>query len=124
MNVWLIISSVLSLVLGVGHSVLGEWIGKRVLVKKIQSVQLSEITEMDVLSKKIVRLAWHATSIMWCGAGAIFLYSSFVELNNYVIIIRILSVTFLLIGFLSLFTAPKKVILFFAISITSWIGSI
>ena len=124
MNVWLAISSVLSFVLGIGHSVLGEWIGERVLVKKIQNVQLSAIAEKDILAKKVVRLAWHATSIMWCGVGFVFLYASFIELNNFVTIIRILSISFILISFLSLLTVPRKVFLFLAISATSWIGTL
>ncbi len=124
MNIWLMVSSILSFVLGIGHTVLGEWIGERVLVKKIQTLQLSEIEEKNLEAKKVVRLAWHATSIMWCSIGVIFLYSSFIDLNNQFIIIRILSITFLLLAVFALLTAPKKGALFLIISITSLIGTL
>ena len=124
MNVWLIISSILSFVLGIGHTVLGEWVGERVLVKRIQSLQLSEISEKDILAKKVVRLAWHATSIMWCGIGVIFFYCSFIDHTYYLIFIRILSISFFLISFLSLLTVPKKMSLFLAIAISSWVGTL
>jgi len=124
MNIWLIISSVLTFVLGIGHTVLGEWRGERVLVKKIQNVQLFETSEKDILAKNVVRLAWHATSIIWCGVGAIFLYAAFIDLNSQIIIIRILSISFLLTGLLSLITVPQKTILFIMIAATSWMGTL
>ena len=40
MNPWFLIASILSYVLGIGHSVLGEWTGDRVLVKRIQGIAL------------------------------------------------------------------------------------
>jgi hypothetical protein len=61
MNPCFLIGSILSYVLGIGHSVLGEWVGDRVLVKRIQGVALFEEAEKDILGKRIVRLAWHAT---------------------------------------------------------------
>ena len=124
MNVWLAISSALSFVLGIGHSLMGEWVGERVLVKRIQNIQLSEIEEKDITAKQVVRLAWHATSITWCGMGVLFLYTSFVELNHTLVIIRILSITFFFIGVFSLFTVPRKAVLFFLIALTSWIGTL
>ena len=124
MNIWLIISSILCFVLGIGHTVLGEWKGERLLVRRIQKLQLLESAEKDILAKKVIRLAWHATSIMWCGIGAIFLYSSFAEMTHILFIIRILSISFLFTALLSLVTAPQKIGLFLLISVTSWVGTL
>ena len=124
MNPWFFIGSILSFVLGIGHSVLGEWMGERVLVKKILGITLFEEAEKDVLAKRVVRLAWHATSIMWCGFGTLLLYAAFVELNPPIIsMMRVVSVTFLLTSFLSLAIVPRKTWLFLAISITAWMGT-
>jgi len=124
MNLWFLTASILSSVLGIGHSVLGEWMGERVLVKKILGITLFEESEKDVLAKRVVRLAWHATSIMWCGFGTLLLYAAFVELNPPIIsMMRVVSVTFLLTSFLSLAIVPRKTWLFLAISITAWMGT-
>jgi hypothetical protein len=124
MNLWLLISSLLSFILGIGHSLLGEFIGERVLVKTIHKLKLFDNTEKDLVAKRVVRLAWHATSIMWCGFGAIFLYVSFITMNsNIEVIIRIISITFLLTAVLALVTIPKRLI-FLVIAVISWIGTL
>ena len=124
MNPWFLAASILSYVLGIGHSVLGEWAGDRVLVKRIQGVALFEEVEKDILGKRVVRLAWHATSIMWCGFGTLLLYAAFIELNPPIIsMMRIISLMFLLTSFLSLVSVPRKAWLFLAISISAWMGT-
>ena len=124
MNPWFLGASILSYVLGIGHSVLGEWVGDRVLVKRIQGMALFEEPEKDVQGKRVVRLAWHATSIMWCGFGTLLLYAAFIELNPPIIsMMRIISVIFLLTSLLSLAGVPRKAWLFLAISITTWMGT-
>jgi hypothetical protein len=57
MNAWFLTGSILSYVLGIAHSLLGEWVGDRVLVKRIQGIALFEEEEKDILGKRIVRLA-------------------------------------------------------------------
>ncbi len=124
MNPWFLIASILSYVLGIGHSILGEWAGDRVLVKRIQGIALFEDADKDALGKRIVRLAWHATSILWCGIGTLLLYAAFIELNPQIILMmRVVSFTFLLTSFLSLATVPRKTWLFLAISICAWMGT-
>jgi hypothetical protein len=124
MNPWFLAASILSYVLGIGHSALGEWTGNRVLVKRIQGMTLFEEAEKDLQGKRVVRLAWHATSIMWCGFGTLLLYAAFIELNPQITsMMRIVSLTFLLTSFLSLATVPRKTWLFLAISITTWMGT-
>ncbi len=124
MNLWFLAGSILSYVLGIGHTVLAEWAGDRVLVKRIQGIALFEEAEKDILAKRIIRLAWHATSILWCGVGTLLLYAAFIELSPQIIwIMRIVSATFLLTFFLSLATVPRKAGLFLAISVTAWMGT-
>ncbi len=124
MNPWFLAASMLSYVLGIGHSVLGEWAGDRVLVKRIQGVALFDEVEKDILGKRVVRLAWHATSIMWCGFGTLLLYAAFIELDPPITsMMRIISLIFLLTSLLSLMSVPRKAWLFLAISITAWMGT-
>lgn len=124
MNLWFLIASILSYVLGIGHSVLGEWAGDRVLVKRIQGIALFEDADRDALGKRIVRLAWHSTSLLWCGFGTLLLYAAFIESSPPItLMIRVVSITFLLTFFLSLATVPRKAWLFLAISITAWMGT-
>ena len=125
MNAWLLIAAVLSFILGVGHTLLGEWCGDRVLVRRIASLTLFENMEKDRLAKRIVRLAWHATSIMWCAFGGLIFYCTFIELNNQVVIaIRIASLSFFAISVLAILTVPRKMWLFLGISITAWMGTL
>ena len=98
--------------------------GDRVLVKRIQGMALFEEPEKDVQGKRVVRLAWHATSIMWCGFGTLLLYAAFIELNPPIIsMMRIISLMFLLTSFLSLVSVPRKAWLFLVISISAWMGT-
>jgi hypothetical protein len=124
MNPWFLVGSILSYGLGIMHSALGEWAGDRVLVKRIQGVALFEEAEKDALGKRVVRLAWHATSILWCGFGTLMLYAAFIEMSPQIsFVMRIVSLSFLLTFFLSLATVPRKGWLFLAISITAWMGT-
>ncbi len=124
MNPWFLVAAGFSFVLGVGHTVLGEWVGERILVRRLLTLALFAEKEKDDLAKRVVRLAWHATSIMWCGFGALFLYAALTELDDQgVVMLRIASLVFLCTGVLSLLTVPRKMLLFLVVSGSAWMGT-
>ena len=104
MNVFLLIAAVLLFYIGIMHSVLAEWRGERRLVRRITGLTLFDSDEAnDLLAKKIVRLAWHLTSLTWCGTATVLAYVAFVEASEpIIVIVRVLSVVFLLHSALSL----------------------
>jgi hypothetical protein len=103
-NVFLLIAAAVLFWIGIMHSVLAEWKGERRLVRRITRLTLFDSSDAkDLLAKRIVRLAWHLTSLVWCGTATVLAYVAFVEASeSIVVIVRILSVVFLLHSALSL----------------------
>ncbi len=126
MNIYLLIASMLTFVVVLAHSLLGEWVGERVLVSRIVKLTIFEQEGEDVLAKKILRLAWHAPSVAWSGIAALLLYLAFTEMEGATVVVsRIISATFLVSFALSLMTTRGKHsswILFLLISVLTWIG--
>ncbi len=110
MNIFLLIAAAVLLVIGIMHTVLAEWKGDRRLVWRIQQLTLFESDDAkDLLAKRIVRLAWHATSLVWCGCAVVLAYVAFVEATGPIIaVVRILSAVFLLHSVLSLAIARGR----------------
>ena len=104
MNVFLLSAAVVLFSIGVMHSVVAEWTGERRLVWRITQLTLFDSSHAkDLLAKRIARLAWHLTSLIWCGTAAVLAYIAFVEASeSIIVIVRILSVVFLLHAALSL----------------------
>jgi hypothetical protein len=87
-------------------------------------VDLFQDADKNELARGLVRLAWHATSIQWCGIATFFLCATFLELSGGLILaIRILSLTFLATTVLALITVPKRAWLFGAIFVCGWVGT-
>jgi hypothetical protein len=109
-NIFLLIAAAVLLVIGIMHTVLAEWKGDRRLVWRIQQLTLFESdAAKDLLAKRIVRLAWHATSLVWCGCAVVLAYVAFVEATGPIIaVVRILSAVFLLHSVLSLAIARGR----------------
>ncbi len=120
MNIFYFISSILLLVLGIGHTLLGEWIGERVLVKKSSGFNyFPNDKSKDILSKQIIRIAWHSTSITWCGLAALVLYISFAPveeiLNNIILIISTTMIIIAIVASIIVKFKNTKGLLFFII---------
>lgn len=110
MNIFLLVAAIVLFAIGLMHSVLAEWKGERRLVWRITRLTLFDSSPAkDLLARRIVRLAWHLTSLIWCGTAAVLAYIAFVEASGpIVVIVRILSVVFLLHSALSLAIARGK----------------
>lgn len=68
MNTWLIIGAVLTVAIGVAHSVLGE---KHILIRLFRRDNLPYLLGSDVFTKQTLRFAWHLTTIAWWGFAAL-----------------------------------------------------
>ena len=129
MNVFLLISAAVLLSIGILHSVVAEWTGERRLVWRITQLTLFDSSDAkDLLAKRIVRLAWHLTSLTWCGIAAALAYVSFAEqAESLLIVVRILGLTFLFHSVLSLIIARGKHPswhLFLIVSLCCFLGTI
>ncbi len=110
MNVFLLFGAAVLFFVGVMHTVLAEWQGERRLVRRITRSRLLDSGDaQDLLARRIVRLAWHLTSVTWCGIAAALAYVSFAEqTESLLVVVRILGLTFLLHTVLSLVIARGK----------------
>ncbi len=128
MNAFLLIAAAALLSIGIMHSVVAEWKGERRLVWRITQLTLFDSSdEKDLLAKRIVRLAWHLTSLVWCGCAVVLAYIAFVEASESIIaVVRILSVVFLLHSVLSLAIARGRHaswLGFLIVSVFSYLGT-
>jgi hypothetical protein len=128
MNVFLLIAAVALFSIGILHSVVAEWKGERRLVWRITQLTLFDSSNAkDLLAKRIVRLAWHLTSLIWCGCAVVLAYIAFVEASGpTVATVRILSVVFLLHSALSLAIVRGKHaswLGFLIVSVFSFLGT-
>ena len=128
MNVFLLIAAVVLFFIGIMHTVLAEWKGERTLVRRITQLRLLDSSDsQDLLARRIVRLAWHLTSLTWCGIAAALTYLSFAEQTESLkIVVRILGSTFFLHSVLSLAIARGKHpswYLFLIVSVFCFLGT-
>ncbi len=129
MNLFLLFAAAVLFCIGILHTVVAEWKGDRRLVSRITRLTLFDSDDdKDALAKRIVRLAWHATSLVWCGCAVVLAYLAFVEASGPVIaVVRILSVLFLLHSVLSLAIARGKHpswLGFLVVAVLSFLGTI
>jgi hypothetical protein len=63
------IASGLCIALGLAHSILGE---RYILIRLFRRSDLPKLFGGTEFTQRTLRFAWHLTSVMWIGAGAIF----------------------------------------------------
>lgn len=68
MDTLLLIAAALAVLLGVGHSYLGE---RYVLMRLFRRVELPKLFGSDIFTRRVLRFAWHLTSVAWWGFAAI-----------------------------------------------------
>jgi hypothetical protein len=129
MNLPLLLAAAVLFCMGIMHTVVAEWQGDRRLVWRITHLTLFDSSDAkDLQAKRIVRLAWHLTSLIWCGCAVVLAYVASVEASGPVIaVVRILSVVFLLHSVLSLAIARGRHpswLGFLIVSVSSFLGTI
>ena len=63
---WLLAAALLSVALGVAHSVLGE---RYILRRLFTRTNLPVLFGSDDFTKRTLRFAWHITTVAWCGVA-------------------------------------------------------
>ena len=94
MTTMLFIAAFLAFVVGIAHSVLGE---RYILVRLFRRTELPKLFGSTLFTMRVLRFAWHLTTIAWWGFAAILvlLASQRVSPHNLSIV---LAVTFLSTG--------------------------
>jgi hypothetical protein len=112
----LCIGSFLAFFIGVVHSFLGE---KYILVRLFRREDLPKLLGSDWFTKRVLRFAWHITTIAWWGFASVMYLLSRPGENLKQELLLVTAVVFLLSGLFSAgFTRGKHIswVVFWAIS--------
>jgi len=120
----LLIGSFLLLFIGFVHSYLGE---KYILIRLFRRDNIPKLLGSDWFTKRVLRFAWHITTIAWWGFAAIlyFLSNPSVDLRSEILFT--ITAVFAISGIVSLlFSRGKHLswLIFFGIASMSWFGVI
>ena len=103
----LIGAAALAIFIGIVHSYLGE---RYILVRLFKSNNLPKLFGSDWFTKRVLRFAWHLTTVAWWGFAAILYIISGSNENIDKQILIIIAVVFLASGLLSAtFTKGKHI---------------
>ena len=119
----LIIAALLCFLLGLAHSVLGE---RYILIRLFRSETLPKLFGNDWFTRQTLRFAWHITTVMAWGFGALLLFAARPEVAFGSALLWIISATFALCGLLALgFTRARHLswIVFFAIAVLTCLAA-
>ena len=124
MNLPLVIAAVLSVLIGLAHSVLGE----RLLLGPLFSRgDVPKLLGSTTFSRQVLRFAWHLTTVLIFGIGLVIWYLASSPLNTEAVwILRAFAATFGASTLLSLIGARGKHFswwVFLIITVLLWMGS-
>ncbi|MCW8985796.1 MAG: hypothetical protein OQK55_10665 [Thermoanaerobaculales bacterium] len=124
MNVMLLAAGLLSALIGIAHSVLGE---KLVLGPLIRRGDLPRLLGSRTFARRTLRFAWHLTTVLLLGIGAAVIALSPETLDpQSACTIRVLAITFAVCSLLSLIGARAKHFswwVFLIIAVLLWFGA-
>lgn len=70
MNFYFIAAAILAIVIGLGHS----WLGERyILMRLFRRQDIPHLFGSNDFTKRTLRFAWHLTTVAWFGAAALLL---------------------------------------------------
>lgn len=115
----LLIGSFLLIIIGFVHSYLGE---KYILIRLFKRDNLPKLLGSDWFTKRVLRFAWHITTIAWWGFAAILILLTNPSVNVRTDILLSIAVVFAVSGVISLlFSGGKHLswLFFFSIAYAS-----
>ena len=118
----LLLGSFLLMFIGIIHSYFGE---KFILIRLFKRDNLPTLLGSDWFTKRVLRFAWHLTTIAWWGFAAILYFLSSSSSNIHAEILIIIGAVFAVSGVVSLlFSRGKHLswLIFFGIAATSVYG--
>ena len=124
MNVMLLVAGLLSVLIGVAHSVLGE---KLVLGPLFRRDDLPKLLGSTTFARQTLRFTWHLTTVLLLGIGAVVTVLSLSPLDpRSTWILQALAATFTVCSLLSLIGARAKHFswwVFLIIALLLWFGA-
>jgi hypothetical protein len=122
MNVPFVMAAVLTAMVGIAHSYLGE---RYILIRLFRRGNLPDLFRKHDFTRRTLRLAWHVTTLLAFGFTAVLLVLASQDREEIRTLARIISVTFAASGLLSLIVVRGRHlswIAFFAIAVLVWVG--
>jgi hypothetical protein len=120
MNPWLALAASLAVVLGAGHSYLGE----RVFFPRLfRHGPLAPLFAADAFSRRTLRFVWHLTTVAWWGAAAL---CWALGRGEALAGLRVLAATFLASGVVTAVGSRGRHPawpVFLAIAVAAWMGA-
>jgi hypothetical protein len=124
MSVMLLVAGLLSALIGIAHSVLGE---KLVLGPLFRRADLPKLLGSTTFARQTLRFTWHLTTVLLLGIGAVVVvFSLSPSYPQSACIIRVLAATFAVCSLLSLIGARAKHFswwVFLIIAVLLWLGA-
>jgi len=124
MNLFLMVGGLLSALIGIVHSVLGE---KLVLGPLFERGDVPKLLGSTDFARRTLRFAWHLTTVLLLAIGAIVMVLSLSPLNpQSAWILRVMASTFAICSLLSLFGGRAKHFswwVFLIIAVLLWFGA-
>lgn len=124
MNVLLLVAGLLSALIGIAHSVLGE---KLVLGPLFERGDVPKLLGSTAFAHRTLRFTWHLTTMLLLGIGTIVMVLSLSPPNSQSAwILRVLATTFAVSSLLSLIGARAKHFswwVFLIIAVFLWLGA-
>ena len=124
MNSWLMVAGILSVLIGIAHSYLGE---KLVLRPLFRRGELPKLLGSSDFTRQTLRFTWHLTTVLLCGIGFVIIMLSLSPVAAHTAwILRVFATTFAVCSLISLGGARGKHFswwVFLIIALLLWFGS-
>jgi len=124
MNVVLLVAGLLSALIGIAHSVLGE---KLVLGPLFRRDDLPKLLGSTTFARQTLRFTWHLTTVLLLGIGAVVMVLSLSTADpRSTWVLQVLAATFTVCSLLSLIGARAKHFswwVFLIIAVLLWFGA-
>lgn len=101
----LIIAALLIILIGIAHSYLGE---RYLITRLLRRDNLPKLFGSDWFTKRLLRFAWHITTIAWFGFAVILLLIYENSVTDFNVILLVIAVVFLISGLVALFFSKAK----------------
>jgi hypothetical protein len=124
MNVMLLVAGLLSALIGIAHSVLGE---RLLLGPLFERGDLPKLLGSAAFARRTLRFTWHLTTVLLLGIGVMVMILSLAPLDSQsACILRVLAITFAVCSLLSLIGARARHFswwVFLIIAVLLWFGA-
>ncbi len=123
MNTLYLIAALLIYLMGLTHSILGEWL----VIGPLFKIELPSLLGREAAMRRVIRFAWHLTTIfMWGIASVVAYWTLIAQTDAIVVMAKITAFTFFLSGVLSAVVTRSRHFswyVFLGIGVLLWVGT-